>query len=131
MGRPNIKVIDVCSSRLIASYQLLMGRPNIKVIGRSENKDMKQCSSFENEVRPGVLMIVLRFSYLISSSSFLSRYGGEMWPPCSIRTKILISANKNSCRVCTTPGLTSFRAVKIASYFYFQNALLMHVAVGL
>ena len=33
------------------------------LIGRSENKDMKQCSSFENEVRPGVLMIVLSFSY--------------------------------------------------------------------
>ena len=31
-----------------------------------------------------------------------------MWPPCLIRTKILTSANENSCRVCTTPGLTSF-----------------------
>ena len=31
-----------------------------------------------------------------------------MWPPCSTRTKIFTSANKNSCRVCTTPGLTSF-----------------------
>ena len=30
-----------------------------------------------------------------------------MLPPCLIRTKSLTSANKNACRVCTTPGLAS------------------------
>ena len=44
-------------------------------IGRSENKNMKQFSSFKNEVRPGVLMIVVSFSYFKASSSFISRYG--------------------------------------------------------
>ena len=35
-----------------------------ELIGRSENKYMKQFSLFENEVRPGVLMILISFSYL-------------------------------------------------------------------
>ena len=31
-----------------------------------------------------------------------------MSPPCLIRAKILTYTNEQSCRVCTTPGLTSF-----------------------
>ena len=44
-----------------------------------------------------------------------------MWPPCSIRTKILTSANKNSCRVCTTPGLTSFSSCEICIVLLFSE----------
>ena len=43
----------------------------------------------------------------MASSSFISRYGSQMWLPCLIRTKTLISANEKSHRVLTTPGQAS------------------------
>ena len=36
---------------------------NHNTIALSENKNMKQFSAFENEVRPGVLMTVVSFYY--------------------------------------------------------------------
>ena len=34
------------------------------LIGRSENKTLTKCSSYENEVRPGVVMTGIFFLYL-------------------------------------------------------------------
>ena len=67
---------------------------------------MKQISSFENEVRPGVLMTVVSLLLFKASSFFISRYGGQIWPPCLIRTKIFTFENEKFCGVLT-PGLTS------------------------
>ena len=52
---------------------------NYVPIGHSENKNMKHISSFENEVRPGTLMTVVRFSYskqvLSSLVDTVAKYG--------------------------------------------------------
>ena len=48
-------------------------------IGHSENKNMKQISSFKIEVRPGVLMTVVSLSYskqvLSSLVDMVAKYG--------------------------------------------------------
>ena len=48
-----------------------------------------------------------------------------MWLPCLVRTKILTIANEKSSRGLQLQLQPRLRTVKIASYFYFQNALFL------
>ena len=75
--------------------------------GRSENKNMMQFSPFENEVRPGVVVFIIRFFIFAAIASVILGYGNQIRPFCRMRTKIMTSVNGLFCRMFTTLGLAS------------------------
>ena len=46
--------------------------------GLSENKNMTQFSSFQNEVRPGVVVTAIRFSLFPASTSLIFGYRDQI-----------------------------------------------------
>ena len=68
---------------------------------------MLQFSPFENEVRPGVVVFIIRFFIFAAIASIILGYGNQIRPFCRMGTKIVTSVNELFCRMFTTPGLTS------------------------
>ena len=68
---------------------------------------MMQFSLFENEVRPGVVMFIIRFFIFAAIASVILGHGNQIRPFFRMRTKIVTSVNELFCRMFATPGLAS------------------------
>ena len=76
---------------------LLTWLKNYCIIGRSENKTLTKCSSYENKVRPGVVMTSVFFSLFAGCESLSLGYCSQIWPPYFVRTRITTTVNENPC----------------------------------
>ena len=92
-----------------------------KRIGHSENKSMVQFLPFEDEVGPRVANTTQQLSLTEVAFLVLSKPGGQIWSRYPIM-RDLPAANRGNCR--QSSATPRFRMMKIASYFYFQNALI-------
>ena len=68
---------------------------------------MTKFSSYENEVRPAVVMTNISFFLFAGGEPSVTGYGTQILPPCLTKTRTTTSVNDNPCGEFAAPGLTS------------------------